>query len=107
PPFQGDFYTLVAQVSLDPPPIDRHLPGLDPRLKHICLKALAKQPGDRWHSMRDLADALGAFLAPPASQRSTLADPPVPLHPGVLPGPLLTLRIEGTPFAYRPLPGQD
>src|SRR5262249_42560801 len=72
-----------------------------------CLKALAKRPADRWPSMRAFADVLAPFLAPPGP---TLADPPVGARgvwPAGLAGPLLTLRIEGTPFPYRPLPGQD
>ena len=83
-PFAGDLLTLLGQIAHDPPirPSARR-PGLPARFDAICLKALAKDPADRWRSMRALADA----LAPPVHD-----------------GPALTLRVEGTPFAYRPPP---
>ena len=94
PPFQGDLFSLVGQITADPaPPPSRFRPGLSPRLDEICLCALAKQPGDRFPSMRAFADALApleiAFV------------PPAPLI-----GQRLTLRITGTPFAYRAAPNQ-
>lgn len=105
-PFQGDILTVLSQIALDtPPPLSSRRSGLDPRLDRICLKALAKRPADRWSSMRELADALEPLLTP-------TTDPPVPVAPTGLPpkAPLpaaLTLRILGTPFAYRPAPGQE
>jgi hypothetical protein len=57
----------------------------------VVLKALAKNPDERWKSMQALADAL-AGLAGAAAPVS--AD-----------GPPLTLRVAGTPFAYKPPPG--
>jgi serine/threonine protein kinase len=91
PPFLGDLFSLVGQITADPaPPPSRFRPGLDPRFDAVCLRALAKQPGDRFPSMRAFADAVAA-----------LENAPVPLV-----GPRLTLRISGTPFAYRPAPTQ-
>jgi serine/threonine protein kinase len=102
PPFQGDLLALASQVMLDePPPPSRRQPGLDPRLDAICLRCLAKRPGDRWLSMRDLAGALEEFLGPPPLFAG------VPLTRTAELGAPLTLRIAGTSFAYRPLPGQD
>src|SRR5262245_56092597 len=95
-PFQGDVMSLVAQVTLDEPPLpSRRRPGLDPRLDPICKTALAKLPTARFPSMKAFADALAAFLVPgraePARSRGQQ---------------ILTLRVLGTPFAYRPLPNQ-
>jgi serine/threonine protein kinase len=85
-PFVGDLLALVSQItSDDPAPPSRHRPGLDPRLDAVCLKALAKSPRDRHASVRALADELAAAQA----------------------GPRLSLRLLGTPFAYRPAPGQQ
>jgi serine/threonine protein kinase len=102
PPFQGDLLALVSQVTLDEPtPPSQRRPSLDRRFDAICLRCLAKRPADRWLSMRDLACALEEFLDPPplltAGGPDSTAERGAPL----------TLRIAGTSFAYRPLPGQD
>jgi serine/threonine protein kinase len=91
-PFAGDLFALLSQITSDePPPPSRFRAGLDPRLDAVCLRAMAKSPADRWPSMRLFAEALNPFLA---------ASIPLPsLSP-------ITLRVIGTPFAYRPLPGQ-
>jgi serine/threonine protein kinase len=92
-PFQGDVVLLVSQVTLDDaPPPSRRRPGLDPRLDSVCLTALAKTPAARFASMQAFADALAAFLRPEA---------PRPRGQQIL-----TLRVLGTPYAYRPLPNQ-
>jgi len=84
PPFTGDLLALLSQIALDPPPRpSARRPGLPARFDAICLKALAKDPADRWKSMRALADALA---------------------PATHDGPTLALRVEGTRFAYRPPP---
>jgi predicted Ser/Thr protein kinase len=96
-PFQGDLLSLTAQIALDPPaPPSRHRPGLPPRLDAVCLKALQKKPADRWPSMQHFADALGEWLRQDASPKRPASFP--------LTGALLTLRVEGTPYAYRPPP---
>ena len=105
PPFQGDLLSVTAQVLFDPPPRpSAHRPGIDARLDALCLRALEKKPADRWPSMKDFAAALAAWLAPPPAPG--IADPPVPFH-GPAAGPILTLKVPGTPYVYRPAPGQD
>jgi serine/threonine protein kinase len=91
-PFTGDLFALLAQITADAPaPPSRYRAGLDPRLDAVCLRAMAKSPADRWPSMKAFAEALNPFVA---------ATVPLPhLSP-------LSLRVLGTPFAYRPLPGQ-
>ena len=93
-PFQGDLFSLVSQVTLDaPPPPSQRKPGLDPRLDAVCLKALAKAPPGRFGSMQAFADVLAAILDPD--------------RPSATRGPhTFTLRVLGTPYAYRPLPNQ-
>ncbi len=63
-------------------------PDLDPRLDAICLKALAKQPADRYGSAKDFAGSIAEYLRQPA---------PVSL-PVVVPPPR-------TPEVELPLPG--
>ncbi len=64
-PFHGE--TLAAQIrSLrdQDPVLPRRLDGSIPGdLQNICLKALEKDPGDRYASARDMADDLQRFLA--------------------------------------------
>jgi serine/threonine protein kinase len=101
-PFQGDLLALVSQVTLDDPaPPSSSRPGLDPRFDAVCLKALAKRPADRWASMREFGGALAALTEPPPFAR-----PPRPVAPADPAGPRLSLRLAGTPFAYRLAPGQ-
>jgi serine/threonine protein kinase len=84
-PFHGDLVALASQIVTDSPvPPSRRRLGIDSRLDAICLKALAKLPKERWPSMAAFADALDAVL-----DRAPAA------------GPALSLRIVGSPFAYR------
>jgi serine/threonine protein kinase len=104
PPFSGDMLTLVCLVtSEEPAPPSRRRPGLAPELDQVCLKALAKTPGDRWPSMQALAQALGGWLDRTAAFAASPGGGPGPADSELL---ALVLRLEGTPFAYRPLPGQ-
>jgi serine/threonine protein kinase len=92
PPFEGDILSLAGQVLCDPPPpLSVRRPGIDPKLEAICLRALGKQPEDRWPSMREFAEALGNW--------SARSRPPVV--------GFLTLRVDGTPHAYRATPRQQ
>jgi tetratricopeptide (TPR) repeat protein len=53
---------LVAQIERDPPPPPSGLrPGLPAWLEAVCLRALAKRPGDRFPSMEAFAVALAPF----------------------------------------------
>jgi predicted Ser/Thr protein kinase len=62
-PFQGDAATVLGQVvHVQPKPPSALRAGLDPRLEAICLKAIAKNVADRFHSMREFAEALGEYL---------------------------------------------
>jgi hypothetical protein len=104
PPFQGDLLALASQVAYDEPrPPSQVRPAVDGRLDAICLKALAKRPADR-PSMRELAAALADYQE--ADRRAAgLGAGPGPQPPAA--GPSLALRVVGTPFVYRPAPGQE
>ncbi len=62
-PFQGNRRMLILQVLEDEPRAPRQLSDKIPRdLETICLKAMAKSPGRRYGSVRDLAEDLRRWL---------------------------------------------
>jgi len=62
-PFTGSIMGILVQlVTEEPAPPSQLRPGLDARLEAICLKALAKEPGQRYASMSAFAEALTDFL---------------------------------------------
>jgi eukaryotic-like serine/threonine-protein kinase len=65
PPFEGDDVGAVAQARLaqDPPPPGAFNPSIPPKLERIVLKALARDPRERYPSAAELRDNLRA-LAP-------------------------------------------
>lgn len=78
PAFDGDDrHILLRQLAEEEPrpprAIDRGIPG---ELETIVLKAIAKHPGDRYASARELAEDLQRFLdvRPILARRPTLAD---------------------------------
>jgi serine/threonine-protein kinase len=73
-PFDGasPLDIVVRHISEVPSPPSSHALGVDPQLEAICMKALAKAPGDRFQDAREmrmvLRSALG--LPPAASERN-------------------------------------
>jgi len=66
PLYSGENVLTILQqareVGFDRSLLNR--PGIPPRLRAICLKALAAQPRDRFATAAELAQALERFLAP-------------------------------------------
>ncbi|MFO0841541.1 MAG: serine/threonine-protein kinase [Gemmataceae bacterium] len=61
-PFEGSLGRVLAQVEAAPPMAPSHYrPQLDGALEAVCLKALAKAPGDRFTTMADFATALAPW----------------------------------------------
>ncbi|MGO9000127.1 MAG: protein kinase domain-containing protein [Polyangiaceae bacterium] len=57
----------MRHVDTAPVPPSKHVPNVDPRLEAICLKALSKQPADRYPGAREMRAALrGAAGIPPS-----------------------------------------
>ena len=58
---------MWAHVHEDPPPVTALRPDLPPQIDHIVAKAIAKQPEDRYATCQELALALRAVTADPAT----------------------------------------
>lgn len=71
-PFAGTATEVLGQIlHVDPQPPSQRRAEIDPRLQAICLKAMAKNPADRFGSMREFAAAIDAMLRTPAATEST------------------------------------
>jgi serine/threonine protein kinase/CHAT domain-containing protein/WD40 repeat protein len=72
PPFAGR--SVVETLSLvrdgEPVPPSRLRPEVDAELEAICLRCLAKRPGQRYPAAAGLADALAAFKSPGGARSS-------------------------------------
>ncbi len=65
-PFSGSSTDLLRQVMfVEPKPPSHHRPGIDPRLDRLCLKALAKDPANRFGSMAEVGTQLREIMAGP------------------------------------------
>ncbi len=64
-PFEGDSAAAIAMARLTPPvPMPSvYRAGIPPVLEAICRKAMAIEPGERFHSAQAMADALDDELA--------------------------------------------
>jgi serine/threonine protein kinase len=63
PPFEGDVLTLASKIALEEPQRPSSMrPEIDSLLDGICLKALAKEPGDRFAGMREFALRITEYL---------------------------------------------
>lgn len=59
PPFRGSVLSVISQAHADPPPPPRTLcPALDERIEAVCLRMLAKRPGDRPRAMTEVVELL-------------------------------------------------
>ncbi len=87
-PFTGPLHEVLrAALSKAPPPLRNYRPDIDPALEAMCLKALAKEPAERFASMADFATALTPFCpgAPVANLPKPVPTPrPVKKKPPVL-----------------------
>jgi len=64
-PFQGDtLHTVMYKVLSEmPPPLDKVLPGLPSSLNTVVMRALQKQPDQRYTSALEMANDLTAIRA--------------------------------------------
>lgn len=77
-PFEGSVGEVLAKVlTEDPVPPSTYRPELAPELESICMKALQRDPNQRFSSMSRLGDALQAFLGDPVESSSGTLQTPV------------------------------
>lgn len=71
-PFTGTTTAKLAAIMLKPPvPPSEVRPGVPAKLEEICLKAMAKKPGQRYATMSQFAAALTEFLRSPQQVASS------------------------------------
>jgi serine/threonine protein kinase len=63
-PFKGDSFATVLLQHLQqlPPRPSESIPDLDPRVEHVILRALEKDPADRFHSAREMISELAGEM---------------------------------------------
>ncbi|HEU5226281.1 MAG TPA: protein kinase [Ktedonobacteraceae bacterium] len=77
-PFLGNFAELCAQhISVPPPPLREKVPALRPEVEKVILKALAKQPEQRFKNVEAFAFALADACQLPAAPFVS----PIPITP--------------------------
>lgn len=65
-PFEGAFTAILAAIPTETPAAPRELCGtVSPAIEAICLKAMAKNPSDRFASAAEMAAALNQALQTP------------------------------------------
>ncbi len=91
-PFQGSFAEMASQHLFEPPPpLSEKLPAISPAVEQVVLRALAKDPTERFASVQDFAAAFeqasqerqSTRIRPTSELPSTLpaAAPPVTRPP--------------------------
>jgi tRNA A-37 threonylcarbamoyl transferase component Bud32/tetratricopeptide (TPR) repeat protein len=104
-PFTADTpYAIVHNHIFSPLPIPRELnPDLPESLERVLLKALAKDPGDRFQSVEELATTLEASLKPPApeAKETVVVPPPSTVAPPPPPGETAKEPAEAKPRPQR------
>jgi serine/threonine-protein kinase len=104
-PFTGDtpFEIAIRQVEETPKPPSSLVRGLSPRLENLILRAVAKAPGDRPQSAREMQEELLEML-PELSN-----NPAQSMHPGPAPRPAAgrASRPDAVPKLMTPAPDSD
>ncbi len=111
-PFHGTFTELYSQhLFVTPPPLRERVPDIPAAAEDVVLRALAKDPRDRFASVRTFAAALEEAVRAEASGRTLLAfasDLPRE-HPAeaVPPSGQLKVRFYNLPGPLTPLIGRE
>jgi serine/threonine protein kinase len=97
PPFrrENEYATMYAHTSEPPPALSSMVAGVPPALDAVIVRALAKEPDDRFPSAGDLSRAVNAAVAGqvPVEPERTVAvgraapGPPPPAAPATAPAP--------------------
>jgi len=100
-PFQGTFTEIAVKHTLaPPPPLRDKSPDLSPRIEEVIMKALAKDPGQRYPSVQAFAHALEQTYLEEYTAPNTLKNV---TPPGYTPASVLTetaTQSPGTPTRF-------
>jgi serine/threonine protein kinase len=68
-PFRGSIAAVMGQILVkEPSPPSQLRPDLDPRIEAVCLKMMAKNPAERFRSLKAAADEISSILKSPAER---------------------------------------
>jgi serine/threonine protein kinase/WD40 repeat protein len=68
-PFRGSVMAVMGQIlTKEPSPPSELRHNLDPRIEAVCLKMMAKNPSERFASMKGAADEIAAILKSPSAK---------------------------------------
>jgi len=104
-PFNGSPLEIaMQQISAPPPPLHEHIPGISSSIEETVIRALAKDPQQRYGSVQDFATALERAyqytLLPQSSFAPSTASEA--LQTILRPGPMWKV-----PITFTPLIGRD
>src|SRR6266849_2272624 len=104
-PFNGSPLEIaMQQISAPPPPLHEHIPGISPSIEEVVMRALAKEPQQRFACVQDFATALERAyqytLLPQSSFALSTASEA--LQAILRPGPMWKV-----PITFTPLIGRD
>jgi serine/threonine-protein kinase len=104
-PFPGDTYSeLVLKIATEQPtPLASHDPTLPPALVEIVSRAMARDPGARFQSLDELAEAIAPFAGPGAAHLFRSGRPASGGHARKATPSGGTVRLE-TPLSTQSLP---
>jgi hypothetical protein len=107
PAFQGEPFAVMYQQTSQPvPPLREHVPTVPPRVEHVVLKALAKDPQQRFASVQEFTKALEQACQSPllfsTSTPSSHSSPPSDSTP--LPSQSSLAERPTAPLSQSPLP---
>ena len=104
-PFQGSFTEIYGQHLLaPPPPLRTKNPTLSPDVEAVVMTALAKDPHQRFGTIRAFATALEQAASQPRMFAAATPPPPplaptVPAQPALAASPLQTMAPQPSPHA--------
>ncbi len=102
PPFRGPFLEVaVQQITAPPPPLREQMPELSPAIEEVVLRALAKEPEQRFVSIEDFALALQEACRVGSTSRLPLPDSSSQPPPKARLAPQHHLPVQSTPIIGR------
>lgn len=105
-PFNGTAYEIAMQhLSSPPPSLCENAPDLSPEIEEVVMKALAKDPKQRYESVQAFADALErAIYAAPTEGHLGLENPPAVENHGASTDPAGDSSGNGSVYRDRGIP---